>query len=131
MLEDLIKFKVTFKMESYADLILEIDYNDATEAIWDDAAITSELQNLSVKDPSSEVIVTPMHSVIIEGIEIKFPFEPYEIQKEFMKNVINALNNKKNAMLESPTGTGKTYSLLWSTLAWMRYQKLKEREDSK
>lgn len=40
----------------------------------------------------------------IEGIEIKFPFEPYPLQKEYMTQVIRALNNQQNAVLESPTG---------------------------
>lgn len=42
--------------------------------------------------------------VDINGIEVNFPFEPYELQKEYMKKVIDALNNKQNAVLESPTG---------------------------
>lgn len=40
----------------------------------------------------------------IEGIEINFPFEPYQLQKDYMEKVILALNNKQNAVLESPTG---------------------------
>ena len=39
-------------------------------------------------------------SFTYEGVTVKFPFEPYEIQKDYILN-------GKNAMLESPTGTGK------------------------
>lgn len=35
-----------------------------------------------------------------------------------MQRVIAALKNKKHALLESPTGTGKSTALLCSTLAW-------------
>lgn len=42
--------------------------------------------------------------VDINGIEVNFPFEPYALQKEYMRNIIAALNNKQNAVLESPTG---------------------------
>ena len=37
---------------------------------------------------------------------MQFPFEPYEIQKDYMRLVIDSIVNCKNAMLESPTGTG-------------------------
>lgn len=40
----------------------------------------------------------------INGVEINFPFEPYPLQVDYMRNVINALDNKQNAVLESPTG---------------------------
>lgn len=42
--------------------------------------------------------------VDINGIEVKFPFEPYPLQRAYMTKVIEALNNKQNAVLESPTG---------------------------
>lgn len=53
-----------------------------------------------------------------------FPFKPYQCQVDYMTRVINALNKGENALLESPTGTGKTLSLLCSSLAWLK----KERE---
>lgn len=75
----------------------------------------------------------------IEGLQVKFPFEPYPLQRDYMAKIIEALNNKQNAVLESPTGkikstfrvtkiisqflsiqgTGKTLCLLTSTLAWL------------
>ena len=40
----------------------------------------------------------------IAGLQVKFPFEPYPLQRDYMAKVIDALNNKQNAVLESPTG---------------------------
>lgn len=40
----------------------------------------------------------------INGVSVKFPFEPYELQTNYMKSVIAALDSKTNAVLESPTG---------------------------
>ncbi|XP_052867380.1 regulator of telomere elongation helicase 1 homolog [Anopheles cruzii] len=56
---------------------------------------------------------------LINGISVEFPFEPYQVQKNYMEKVINCLQNGTNGVLESPTGTGKTLSLLCSSLAWL------------
>lgn len=79
----------------------------------------------------------------IHGVEVKFPFEPYALQRDYMGKVIDALNNQQNAVLESPTGqlsflsisqfmstnishqgTGKTLCLLTSSLAWLSKKKV-------
>ncbi len=37
--------------------------------------------------------------------EFPFPFEPYDIQKSFMKELYRALEGGKIGIFESPTGT--------------------------
>ena len=54
----------------------------------------------------------------IDGIPVEFPHIAYACQIKFMESVLKALKNKENALLESPTGTGKTLSLLCAALAW-------------
>ena len=48
----------------------------------------------------------------IETVEVIFPYQPYRIQSDYMKCVIKACEKRQNALLESPTGTGKTLSLI-------------------
>lgn len=64
-----------------------------------------------------------MPDVMIAGIPVSFPFDPYDVQKAYMEKVIESLQNNMNALLESPTGTGKTLSLLCSSLAWLLVKK--------
>ncbi|XP_068651772.1 uncharacterized protein [Aristolochia californica] len=54
-----------------------------------------------------------------------FPYEPYQIQLDFMSALYDALNRGGIAMLESPTGTGKTLSIICSALQWAVDQKQK------
>ena len=67
------------------------------------------------------------NKIIIDNIEIFFPFSPHEIQIIYMKNIIHNLNQKfllrekykGIAALESPIGTGKTLCLLCAIIAWI------------
>lgn len=49
------------------------------------------------------------------------PFDPYDIQMELMKEIYSCIENGcKVGIFESPTGTGKTLSLICSTMSWLR-----------
>ncbi|KAG7204915.1 hypothetical protein KM043_005307 [Ampulex compressa] len=64
-----------------------------------------------------------MPDIDINGIIVSFPFKPYPVQEEYMRKVIECLQNSKHGVLESPTGTGKTLSLLCSSLSWLLTKK--------
>ncbi|KAM5579000.1 regulator of telomere elongation helicase 1 [Rosa sericea] len=61
-----------------------------------------------------------MPTYSIRGIDVDFPFEAYDCQLVYMEKVIQSLQQRSNALLESPTGTGKTLCLLCATLAWRK-----------
>ncbi|CAA6671599.1 unnamed protein product [Spirodela intermedia] len=48
-----------------------------------------------------------------------FPYDPYPIQSDFMVALYGSLDRGGVAMLESPTGTGKTLSIICSALQWI------------
>lgn len=66
------------------------------------------------------------HQQQISDCTVYFPFKPYECQTEYMHKVISALQNSHHALLESPTGTGKTLSLLCAALAWLTSEREKQ-----
>ena len=65
---------------------------------------------------------------VIAGVDVYFPFKPYKCQNDYMKSLITALQNGENALLESPTGTGKTLSLLCGALAWLKNEREMHKE---
>eukprot|EP00955_Chlamydomonas_euryale_P047936 353839-Chlamydomonas_euryale.AAC.25 len=60
---------------------------------------------------------------MIGGCNVSFPHQPYGVQFVYMGALIRALNAEGNALLEAPTGSGKTLSLLCSALAWQQRRK--------
>ena len=63
-------------------------------------------------------------SNVIAGHSVEMPHQPYGVQFGFCSKMLQALTGQKNALLEAPTGSGKTLSLLCSALAWQK--KLKD-----
>nr|XP_051685061.1 regulator of telomere elongation helicase 1 isoform X1 [Oryctolagus cuniculus] len=62
-----------------------------------------------------------MPTIVLDGVAVDFPFQPYKCQQEYMARVLECLQKKVNGILESPTGTGKTLCLLCTTLAWREH----------
>ncbi|KAJ6111623.1 Helicase-like DEXD box c2 type [Penicillium sp. IBT 18751x] len=58
------------------------------------------------------------------------PFTPYEIQLQFMRALYESLEDGKVAVFESPTGTGKSLSLICGALTWLRDHKRKAFQES-
>ena len=54
----------------------------------------------------------------VAGVPVSFPCRPYQQQVLFMEKLMQALQGSQNALLESPTGTGKTAALLCALCAW-------------
>lgn len=63
------------------------------------------------------------NELTIGGVKIKFPKKPYPSQISIMGKLIRGLQKKENCLLESPTGSGKTLSLLCSALAWQKLER--------
>ncbi|XP_023612503.1 LOW QUALITY PROTEIN: putative ATP-dependent RNA helicase DDX11-like protein 8 [Myotis lucifugus] len=65
----------------------------------------------------------------IGGIHFPFPFTPYSIQKDFMTVLYQVLEDGKIGIFESPTGTGKSLSLICGALSWLRDFEEKKRQE--
>ncbi|ODV96354.1 hypothetical protein PACTADRAFT_41907 [Pachysolen tannophilus NRRL Y-2460] len=59
-----------------------------------------------------------------DGNFFSHPYEPYHIQVQLMGAIYDVIDkNYKIGLFESPTGTGKTLSIICSTMTWLRNYK--------
>lgn len=58
------------------------------------------------------------------------PFQPYDIQQQFMEALYSCIEDGKVGIFESPTGTGKSLSLICGSLTWLREHKRRMFDDS-
>ncbi|PWN23453.1 DNA repair helicase [Microstroma glucosiphilum] len=66
---------------------------------------------------SSARLPTPART----GAAFSFPYAtPYSIQLDIMTALFEAIEGRKVAVFESPTGTGKSLSLICATFTWLR-----------
>lgn len=54
----------------------------------------------------------------MDKVDFPFPFPPYDIQKAFMAQLYQVLDRGGLGIFESPTGTGKSMSLICGALTW-------------
>ncbi|KAG0228422.1 DEAD H (Asp-Glu-Ala-Asp His) box helicase 11, partial [Actinomortierella wolfii] len=58
-----------------------------------------------------------------------FPYPtPYNIQLDFMKNLYECIEHRKVGIFESPTGTGKSLSMICGALGWLMDHEKREQE---
>jgi DNA repair helicase Rad3 len=68
------------------------------------------------------------HTYTMNRVKISFPCKAYPSQLSMMNNIVRSLQRSQNALLESPTGSGKSLALLCAALAWQKDEKAKARE---
>ncbi|XP_075516697.1 uncharacterized protein LOC142551379 isoform X1 [Primulina tabacum] len=95
-----------------------------------DSASPQSISPASLSDADPKSIPNSKNTVHIGGLLVEFPYRPYGSQLAFMNRVISTLDRSQrdghcHALLESPTGTGKSLSLLCSALSWQQNQKSK------
>ncbi|XP_062954956.1 ATP-dependent DNA helicase DDX11 isoform X2 [Cynocephalus volans] len=84
--------------------------------------------------PFGEALERTMANNVQEvgGIHFPFPFTPYSIQKDFMAALYQVLEAGKIGIFESPTGTGKSLSLICGALSWLRdFEQKKHQEEAR
>ncbi|KAF8918871.1 helicase C-terminal domain-containing protein [Mucidula mucida] len=58
-----------------------------------------------------------------------FPYSPpYDIQVDLMRHLYTSIEQRKVTIIESPTGTGKTLSLLCASLTWLADERSRARK---
>uniref|UniRef100_A0A674IFC7 ATP-dependent DNA helicase DDX11 n=1 Tax=Terrapene triunguis TaxID=2587831 RepID=A0A674IFC7_9SAUR len=64
-------------------------------------------------------------------VNFPFPYTPYSIQEDFMAKLYDVLEAGKVGIFESPTGTGKSLSLICGALSWLRdFEEKKKQEEA-
>jgi len=58
------------------------------------------------------------------------PYQPYSIQQTFMQAVHDCIEDGKVGIFESPTGTGKSLSLICGSLTWLREHKRRKFDEA-
>jgi Rad3-related DNA helicase len=77
-----------------------------------------------MKEPFTDLKLKPgfiFTEIKVNNIPVHLHIKPYSVQLVFMCNLMFALEKGQNALLESPTGTGKTFAILYPALAWLKY----------
>lgn len=64
-----------------------------------------------------------------EERDFHHPFHPYEVQKQLMNALYECIEAGKVGIFESPTGTGKSLSIICASLTWLRDYKRKSLEE--
>lgn len=62
------------------------------------------------------------HTIRINGITFYFPYKPYPSQILSVSKMIDTMRNNNTCVIEAPTGTGKSLSILIAACGWLLNQ---------
>lgn len=68
-----------------------------------------------------------MPNILINGINVEFPHDPYQVQVKFMEKMICSIQNSENSVLESPTGRITTCLFVTKISSFKPFQALGKR----
>lgn len=68
--------------------------------------------NVNPEDSYPQAVPMQEHELTVQGIPVTFPFQPNASQSAIMPKLVQAIMEKKNLLLESPSGTGKSLAML-------------------
>jgi len=104
-------------------------HTKSPRALTDDATETAVSQSIQAKRPRISGQTLALHCATppvssanaLSGADFGFPYpQPYGTQLELMRAVYETIDRGGIGVFESPTGTGKTLSLLCAALTWIR-----------
>lgn len=72
-----------------------------------------------------------MVRIKLSGITVDIPYNPYPPQLITMSKLIESFQNNTHSLIESPTGTGKSLSILCSVLAYYEQERKNFNEQNK
>lgn len=123
--------KMSVENEKKTALKFDTLYTDGSDSEASSSHIEVSEENISERNLQNQQNMTKNVSSInvelknqeLNHLSIRMPFKPYEYQKESIEKILWALHTgQKNIMFESPTGTGKTQTILTSLLSHIEYQ---------
>ncbi|XP_071158326.1 ATP-dependent DNA helicase DDX11-like [Mytilus edulis] len=79
----------------------------------------------------SQTAVSTSEGKVNVPSKFPFPFEPYDIQEDFMSRLYECIELGKIGIFESPTGTGKSLSIICGALKWLRDFQEKQKAELK
>lgn len=97
------------------------DFDNELLAAADEAIALSEAVggNACCRMKVPDVVIPGAESDLADE-NYGFPYEqPYSIQRSFMRQLFASLSTGQHAIFESPTGTGKSMSLICGAMTWL------------
>lgn len=99
------------------------------EKLQNDEKRKKGIVNYDLKQAASHRLPGSESAAKYPMIFFPFPFPPYDIQERFMTTLFHVLEDGNVGIFESPTGTGKSLSLICGALTWLKNYEERRQEE--